>query len=104
MSGSRRKKKPHRCHCSPDRQRALGKAEDHILLANGVVGRIEDHEDLHQLRRLEVEHIKREPAARAIHHLAHARDQHDHQQHKAEQEQPLRPALPLADGHRKGKD
>jgi len=71
-------------------------------LARGVIGGIEHRSKLHEFRGLQVGYAEEEPALRAVHLAAHARDQHQHQQDDAEQEQPWREALPDAHRHLEG--
>ncbi len=68
----------------------------HVHLAHHVVGGVQQHGQLGQLRGLEVHEAQRNPAPRAVHHLAHARDQHRDQQQQRHHEQPRRQLLPGA--------
>ena len=64
------------------RQHGAEEALLHVHLAHHVVGGIEQHRELGQLRRLEADEAQRDPAARAVDALADVRDQHRDQQHQ----------------------
>ncbi len=70
-----------------------------LLFAHGVVRRIQDHEQLHQFGRLQVEHLEREPALGAVDALADTGHQHQRQQYQRAGEQVRRPALPGFHAH-----
>jgi hypothetical protein len=56
-------------------------------LAHRVACRVKDDGELHQLRRLQVDDVERQPALAAVDALADAGDQHRDQQRRAGDEQ-----------------
>ena len=50
-----------------------------VLFANGVVGHIEDDENLHQLRRLKINDTERDPSSSAVDYLANTWNQDEQQ-------------------------
>ena len=73
-----------------------------VQLARRVIGGIENGEQLHQLRWLQVDGAERQPALGAVDRAADVRDQHHHQQSDAGEEQPRRQRLPKPHRHLKG--
>ena len=63
-------------------------------LAHRVARRVQHDRELHELGRLEVDDDKRDPAPRAVDALADAGNEHQHQQHGADDEEPRREPLP----------
>jgi hypothetical protein len=67
-------------HHREHRQEALAEIVHERGLAHRVVGGVEHHEELHQLRGLEGREAERDPAARAV-HLAPDAGNEQHDQH-----------------------
>jgi len=64
-----------------------------------VVGGVQGNRQLGHFAGLEVHDAQGNPAPRVVHHLAHERQQHDHQQHQRDDEDHRRLLLPEADRH-----
>ncbi len=86
-------------HGDRHRHESLLEGVHHCCLAHGVVGGIQDGEQLHQFRRLQVGDAQRNPALRAIDTSADPRHQHQDQQQHAQQEQGQGEALPHCHRH-----
>ncbi len=71
----------------------------HFHLAHHVVGGVDEHGKLGHLGGLKTHGPDGQPAARAIDHLAHAGDQHRHQEQQRDHKQPGRHPLPQQHGH-----
>ena len=89
-----------------DREQRQETAQDRVLerllrmqerrAPHGVARRVQHDRELHELRRLHVDHAERQPAARSVDRLAHVRNEHEHEQHGARDEEVRRELLPGA--------
>ena len=86
-------------HHAEHRQEPLAEVVHESGLAHGVVGRVEDDEELHELRGLEARHTQRDPAPAAVHLAPEARDEHRDEERRAEEKEPRRGALPQPHGN-----
>jgi len=86
-------------HHREHRQKALAQAVHEGGLAYGVVGGIEHHCHLHQLRGLEVDHIQRQPAPAAVDLATNARNQHQREQAQPAEEKEGGELLPHSQRH-----
>ena len=68
-------------------QKTFTKTPEVNRLANGIVGDIKHHEQLHELRWLKIHDHQRYPPPAAIDFVAYAGNQHQQQQHCSEQKQ-----------------
>ena len=86
-------------HRAEHRQESLLDALHVGRLAHRVVRGVEHREQLHDFRRLQIEARERNPATAAVDVLSDSWNQHQHEQHDANEEQPRREALPKAKRH-----
>ena len=90
---------PDHRHRRPHGQHGAEEALLHIHLAHHVVGGVDEHSELGQLRRLKADRPQRQPAPRPVDDLAHPRHQHHDQHQQGRPKEPGGQPLPGAHGH-----